>query len=90
MAKTTIEITGQIFSNGKLRDKITANAPGLCKVEFLSPLNAWGIRFPTKREAKKALWAAYLSLREETDNKGELSYSKFGALRYDASSAEIK
>jgi hypothetical protein len=90
MAKTTIEITGQIFSNGKLRDKISANAPGLCRSEHLNVLNAWHIDFPTKREAKKALWGAYKELRQDPNNKGILSYSKFGALRYDASSAEIK
>jgi hypothetical protein len=88
MAKTTVFIEGQTNGNRKLCNHIAGLAN--CFVEQTTARNGIALLFPTKREAKKAIWEAYIELRRDPDNKEILSYSKFGALRYDASSAEIK
>ena len=83
---TTINITGQINGNSTLCRAIQTHNSVTTRNNFYG----YTITFKTKREAKKALWDAYKFLRlKEPEFKSGFQYSKYGSLKYDASSAQI-
>jgi len=86
--KTTIEITGQISGNFTLRNAISRTGwPEIHKGMF----NAFRLTFETRKEARKALWEAYKSLREDKQDAraSMLKYTPKYSLSYDASRAVI-
>lgn len=85
--KTTITITGQISGNHALANSIATLDSETKRIMF----NGYQITFSTKAAAKKALWQAYkyLRLQEPEFAKFGISYSKYGTLQYDASTAKI-
>jgi hypothetical protein len=85
--KAFISITGQISGNRTLLNSIPSNGSQTTSL----PFNGFKINFSTKKDAKKALWEAYKSLRSDKEDarKSLLSYSKDGFLNYDASTAKI-
>lgn len=85
--KTAIIITGQISGNRTLLNSIDAFGNQISSLSF----NGFKIEFETKKEAKKALWKAYKTLRSDKEDaqKSRLAYSKKGWLDYDASCAKI-
>ena len=82
--KTIILIQGQISGNHTLHNAIAGYSEAK-KGMF----NSWELTFETKKEAKKSLWQAFKYLRSDKDDTARLSYSKEGALYYDASNAKI-
>lgn len=84
--KCSIIITGQISGNFTLKRAI-----GGYFEEKRTMFNGFELFFKTKKEAKKELWEAYKFLRsDKTDaQNSRLSYSKYGTLSYDASTAKI-
>lgn len=85
--KTTITITGQIGNNMTLRGAIeTRDSETKCTM-----FNGYEITFATKKEAKKAMWEAYKYLKADKEDAraSRLAYSKYGLLKYDASTAKI-
>ena len=85
--KTSIEISGQISGNRTLLNAIPSDGNSTKSLPFYG----YVVTFKTKKEAKKALWEAYKSLRQDKEDaeKSMLSYSKTGSLSYDASKAKI-
>jgi hypothetical protein len=85
--KTIISITGQISGNRTILNAIDAFGKQIRN----QPFNGYKIEFDTKKEAKKALWEAYKTLRSDKEDaqKSRLTYSKHGYLDYDASTAKI-
>lgn len=88
--KTTIEISGQISGNFRLR---SALATAECII-YPSMFNGFRLTYPTKKQAKKALWDGYKKLRQNEPEMGTgiggIRYSKWGSLSYDASTASIQ
>jgi hypothetical protein len=82
--QTSIYISGQISGNLTLMNAIKT-FDSETKKEF----NNYKIIFKTKKEAKKALWAAYQYLRCNEPEFNGINYSKHGSMRYDASTATI-
>ena len=84
---TSIEISGQISGNSTLANSISTFDSEMKRTMF----NGYKITFKTKAAAKKALWEAFKYLRKEEPDfaKGGIHYSKYGSLRYDASTAKI-
>lgn len=83
---TKILIEGQISGNFTLARSLSSFSTITEKTSF----NGFRIVFKTKKEARKALWEAFKYLRNnEPEFKRGISYSKYGLLRYDASSAKI-
>ena len=86
--KTTIEITGQISGNFTLRNAIASTGwPEIHNGMF----NAFRLTFETRKEARKAMWEAYKSLREDKQDAqaSRLRYIPKHSLSYDASKAVI-
>ena len=85
--KTSIIITGQIGGNHILRNVIISS--NLEESERSGMFFSKIISFPTKKDAKKALWEAYKLLRADIETKTTTRYRKGDALFYDASKAEL-
>lgn len=88
--KATITITGQVSGNLTLRNAILSGNGEEKRTMF----NGYEITFPTKKEAKKAMWEGFKYLKRTLDQPrvGSMSgvrYSKFGSLSYDASNAQL-
>lgn len=85
--ETAIFITGQISGNRTILNSIDAFGSAISNLPFYG----YKIEFGTKKEAKKALWEAYKTLRSDKEDaqKSRLTYSKNGWLDYDASCAKI-
>ncbi len=86
---TTVKITGQLNGNRTLRNAIQYDE--LRDAGF----GNYRLIFKTKKAAKKALWEAFKYLRSTIDEPnvgciGDLRYSKFGTLAWDASTATIQ
>lgn len=82
--KAQITISGQINGNFTLKGAISG-AEEVKKGSF----NSFILVFKTKKEAKKALWEAYKSIRKEDPTDSGLRYSPGYALSYDASRAVL-
>lgn len=82
--KATITIQGQISGNFLLKNKIQGTSSYVKSIN-----NGFLIEFKTKKEAYKALWEAFKSLRSDSETKTSTSYCKKYSLSYDASYARI-
>jgi hypothetical protein len=86
--KTSITISGQISGNFKLLNAIASFESETKKLQF----NNYEVIFPTKKQAVKALSAAFQQLKSdelEYYNEGGINYSRASFLEYDASTATI-
>ena len=85
--KTEILIHGQINGNNRLLRAISTYDSIKKDIGF----NNYSLEFPTKKQAKKALWEGWKYLKQgEPEYVRKDDYSKHGILRYDASVAKIK
>lgn len=82
--KTEIRISGQINGNFTLKGAISG-AQDVRSTMF----NGFVLAFNTKKEAKKALWDAYKSIKREDPTDAHLSYIPGNFLTYDASKAVL-
>lgn len=85
---TIVNVTGQIMGNSKLAHRIANTRSQLRSTSF----NGYQITFSTKKEAKKALWEAFVTLRKDEPDfarGGGIRYHKGRGISYDASIAEI-
>ena len=85
--KTKIRITGQVAGNFRLKTRLSLTAEG-CESWF----NDFLLTFRTKKDAIKALSAAFRDLKElEPDfyRDGGIKYFRGSRLFYDASTARI-
>lgn len=86
--KTTIQITGQISGNYTLHNAISRTGwPEIKRGMF----NSFIITYETRKEARRAMWEAYKSLRADKQDAqaSRLKYSPKHSLSYDASRAVI-
>ncbi|MFA5300536.1 MAG: hypothetical protein WC389_20305 [Lutibacter sp.] len=83
--KTTISITGQPMSAGKLRNAIESTD---C-INVSSHFNNYTLTFPNKKTAIKALSEGYKSLKTFDPDDTNLYYSRGNSLTYDAGRAVI-
>jgi hypothetical protein len=79
--RTEIHITGQMQGNRILFNAMRSYQEVIGRNDLKKVLI-----YDTKAEAKRDLWRAYKSLRNEHDG---VRYSKFGAIYYDLSKAVI-
>lgn len=83
--KAEIHISGQFAGNIMLKNFIE------CYDVRETMFHGYVLKFQTKKEARKALWEAFKSLRNNFDpsERGRLSYSAGHSIHWDASRAEL-